>query len=116
MRFLVAAFLLGHGIAHVVGFLGAWAPTRTTIVGNRIDLGTSWIKLVGLMWLAFALGFGAIAIATTLDAPWWPRAALSLGAGSLVLCLLQLPETKFGVALNLALIILLSAGTRGGWL
>lgn len=115
MRFLVAAFLLGHGLAHVVGFFGAWAPTRTTIIGDRIDLGTGWIKLVGLMWLGFALAFGGVAIAAAFGLAWWTTVGLSLAAGSFVLCLLQLPETRFGVALNLALIVLLSAGTRAGW-
>jgi predicted anti-sigma-YlaC factor YlaD len=114
MRILIAGFMLAHGVAHIVGFLGAWAPTRTTIVGNRIDLGAGWIKLIGLLWLAGALGFGVAAIATVLNAAWWPALAIGLAAASLSVCLLQLPDTKFGVALNLVLIAAL-VGQRAGW-
>ncbi len=116
MRFLLAAFLLAHGIAHVVGFLGAWAPTRTTIIGNRIDLGAGWIKLVGLLWLAGALGFGVAAIATVANVGWWPTLAMGLAASSLTLCVLQLPETKFGVILNVALIAALIGAQQAGWI
>jgi hypothetical protein len=107
MRIALAVFLLAHGIAHIVGFLGAWAPTRTTIIGNRIDLGPGWIKIVGLGWLLGALGFGAAAVSAALGIPWWPSLALGLALGSLALCLLQLPETKFGVILNLVLVVVL---------
>lgn len=116
MRFAFAALLIGHGIAHVVGFLGAWAPTRTTVVGNRVDLGPGWIKLVGLMWLAAALAFGFAGVAAVGGATWWPTVAAAFAASSLVLCLLQLPETRFGVALNIALLAALYGGRHAGWL
>lgn len=115
MRFVFATVLIAHGVAHVVGFLGAWAPTRTTIVGNRLDLGTGWIKLVGLLWLAAAMCFGFAGVAAAVGATWWPTVAAAFAASSLILCLLQLPQTMFGVGLNLTLLILLSAGRHAGW-
>jgi len=114
MRIFFAVFLLAHGVAHIVGFLGAWAPTRTTIIGNRIDLGPSWIKLVGLGWLLLALAFGATAVFTAFGGSDWTRLALAVSGTSLVLCILQLPETKFGVVLNVVLIVGLM-GQRAGW-
>jgi hypothetical protein len=115
MRIVLAAFLLAHGVAHIVGFLGAWAPTRTTIIGNQIDLGVGWIKLVGILWLLGAVGFGVAALGTVANAGWWPQVAMGLAGASLVLCLLQLPETKFGVVLNVVLIAALVGGHRAGW-
>lgn len=115
MRILLAAFVLAHGVAHIVGFLGAWAPTRTTIVGNQIDLGAGWMKLVGLMWLLGAVAFGVAAIGIVANAAWWPALVMGLAGGSLTLCLLQLPETKFGVVLNVVLIAALVGGQRVGW-
>jgi hypothetical protein len=115
MRIALALFLFAHGLAHVVGFLGAWAPTRTTIVGDRIDLGDGWIKLVGVLWLLGAVAFSTVGFATVMNAAWWPTAAVSLAAASLVLCLLQLPETKFGVVLNAALLSILLLGRNAGW-
>ncbi len=115
MRILLAMFLLAHGVAHIVGFLGAWAPTRTTVIGNRIDFGPSWIKLVGLMWLAGAILFSVAAVGTVANASWWPALTMGLAGASLTLCILQLPTTRFGLALNLALIALLVGGQRAGW-
>lgn len=115
MRILLAAFLLAHGVAHIVGFLGAWAPTRTTVIGNRVDLGAGWIKLVGLMWLAGAIAFGIAAVATVANAAWWPAFTMGLAGASLTLCILQLPETRFGLVLNIVLITLLLGGQRAGW-
>ena len=113
MRILLAAFILAHGVAHAVGFLGAWAPTRTTVA--RVGLGAGWIKLVGLMWLAGAIAFGIAAIATVANAAWWPALTIGLAGASLTPCILQLPPTRFGVALNIVLIALLLGGQRAGW-
>jgi hypothetical protein len=115
MRIALALFLFAHGLAHIVGFLGAWAPTRTTIIGDRIDLGAGWIKLVGVCWLLGAVLFAIAGFAVLMNATWWPTVTVSLAAASLVLCLLQLPETKFGVALNVALLAVLLIGRNAAW-
>lgn len=115
MRILLACLLIAHGVAHVVGFLGAWAPTRTTLIGDRIDLGTRWIKLVGLLWLAGAIGFGVAGVATLANAPWWSTAVMGLAGSSLTLCILQLPQTKVGIVLNAVIIAALVGGQRAGW-
>jgi hypothetical protein len=115
MRIALALLLLAHGVAHVVGFIRAWAPTRTTIVGDRVDLGPGWIKLIGILWLFGALLFAAAGFATLANVAWWPPFALALATSSLVLCMLQLPETKLGVVLNLVLIGVLVGGHRIGW-
>ncbi len=115
MRILLAAFLLAHGVAHIVWFFGAWAPTRTTIVGNRVDLGASWIKLVGLLWLLGTITFSVAAVATLANASWWPAFTMGLAGASLTLCILQLPQTRFGVVLNIVLIAALIGGQHVGW-
>jgi hypothetical protein len=116
MRIALACFLLLHGIAHIVGFLGAWAPTRTTIIGDRIDLGIGWIKLVGVAWLVLAVAFAAVALATVIGVAGWPTIAITIASASLMLCLLQLPETQFGVGLNVVLIAGVIFGQHRGWL
>ncbi len=115
MRSLLAVFLLAHGVAHLVGFFGAWAPARKTVSGNRVELGTSWSEVVGLMWLAGALLFSIAAVGTVANATWWPGFAMGLAGGSLTLCILQLPATRFGLVLNFTLITLLVGGQRVGW-
>lgn len=103
MRILLALFLMAHGTAHVIGFLGAWAPARTNTM--------SWNTL----WLAGAALFVVAALGTLVNAAWWPGLTMGLAGASLALCILQLPATRFGVALNLALIALLVGGQRAGW-
>jgi len=44
VRFMMGAFLLAHGFAHLVGLAGAWqlnagVPHKTTLLAGRIDLG-----------------------------------------------------------------------------
>lgn len=115
MRILLALFVLAHAVAHLVGFFGAWAPRRTTVMGNQIDLGRSWIKIVGLMWLAGTLLFSVAAIGMVANTAWWPALTMGLAGASLTLCVLQLPATRFGVVLNIVLIALLLGGQRAGW-
>jgi hypothetical protein len=115
MRIALATFMSIHAIAHLVGFFGAWAPTRTTIFGGRIDLGTSWIKLVGICWLLLALTFAGTAAATVIGVHGWLRVAIAVTGASLALCLVQLPETKFGVMMNVVLLAALVLGQRAAW-
>jgi hypothetical protein len=109
MRFVLATLFMLHGIAHVVGFLGAWAPTRARLLGDRIDLGMFGLKLLGLGWFTLANVFAIIGVAAILDLPWWTTAGWTAAGVSIVMCLLQLPETKFGIAMNVVVLGALAA-------
>ncbi len=115
MRILLACLLLAHGVVHLVGFLGAWAPSRTPVAAHRADLGAGWSKLVGWLWLAGSIGFGIAAVGALAGAGWWPALAMGLAGGSLTLCVLQLPQTRFGIVMNISLIAALIGGHRVGW-
>jgi hypothetical protein len=46
MRFVLAFFLLAHGVAHLVGFVSSWKlatlaelPYKTTVFSGRVDVG-----------------------------------------------------------------------------
>lgn len=63
-RWMFAAVLAAHGIAHLVGFALNWQlmtspdePFATTIFAGRWDVGTEGARVVGLLWLVAAGAF-----------------------------------------------------------
>ena len=121
LRILVALVLFLHGFSHMVGVAGAWRlsdklPYKTTVVGNRIDVGHAGIKLVGALWMLAAVAFTVAAIAVVGRAPWWPSYAAAVSLASLALCVVGWPEARIGLAINAVLIALLVLATRTGWL
>ena len=94
MRFILAALLAAHGLAHLVGFVD-----RVSLAG-------------GLLWLACAAAFGIAAAAIGLRAPWAHRFTAGVVAASLVLCVIWWPLTIIGVAVNVVLIGVLYLGRR----
>lgn len=109
MRWLLAAFLVAHGVAHLVGFVGPWrlskaVPYTTTLLGGRLDVGDVGIRALGIAWLLAALGFAGLAVAITLRWPGWLPAAAAVTAASLVLSALAWPEARVGVFVDLALL------------
>jgi hypothetical protein len=120
MRVALAVFLLVHGFAHLVGFLGTWrlsaqVPYKTTILGGRLDLGDRGIRVMGLLWLLAALAFGVAAAATIAHPGWWLSFALLVSLGSLLMCLTAWPEAKIGAGIDALLIPLLAFGATAGW-
>jgi hypothetical protein len=123
MRIILAVWLFAHGVAHLPGFLVSWKlwtspelPFHTTILANKVDVGTTGIRVIGVGWLAGAVGFVALAVAAWLRTGWWPDATLLLLGFSLILCILGWPHCRIGVASNIAVAILLGMATRVGWL
>ena len=121
MRFLIAAFLLAHGFAHLVGLAGSWqlgsqVPHKTTLLGGRIDLGEPGIRAFGVVWLLAAIAFTAAAAALLLAQPLWTTLVLAAAAFSLVISVLALPDAHIGVWINVALLALLSLAPRFHWL
>lgn len=113
MRLALSAFLIAHGVAHVVGFAVPWRlmetpdlPYRTTLLAGTIDVGDAGARAVGILWLLAALAF--VLIGSTLLAGWNVRVALFLALGfSLGLCVLGWPDARTGVVVNAALLGLL---------
>jgi hypothetical protein len=116
MRFAIAALMALHGIAHVVGFAGAWQiapegfPYRTTVLKGHVDLGNVGIRVVGVLWLVLAVGFVTVAVGAVGGVAWWTAAALGVATVSLLLSILEFPEARLGVVINLLIIAALAAG------
>ena len=122
MRMILATLLLGHGVAHVVGFAVPWklvtsseVPYRTTVAGGLVDVGPAGVRLVGVLWLLVALAFVSVSVGVLQHATWWYRESLALAMVSLVLCTLGWPESRPGVVANLLILVLLIAGSALGW-
>jgi len=122
MRMILATLLLGHGVAHVVGFAVPWklvisseVPYRTTVAGGFVDIGPAGVRLVGILWLLVAVAFVSVAAGVLQHATWWYRESLAIVMVSLVLCILGWPESRPGMVANLLILMLLLAGSVLGW-
>lgn len=119
MRFVLAFFLLAHGVAHLVGFVSSWKlatlaelPYKTTVFSGCVDMGDAGIRVVGVLWLLAALAFLIAAIAVATEAGWAVRFTLAAVIASLMLCVVGWPDARFGVAVNVGLVLLLAIGAR----
>jgi hypothetical protein len=122
MRVLLAALLIGHGVAHVVGFAVPWrlvtsaeVPYRTTVAGGLVDVGPAGVRLIGILWLLVAVAFVSVGAGVMQRATWWFREALAILMVSFVLCLLGWPESRPGIVANVLILALLVAGSLLGW-
>ena len=115
MRFFLAAFLIAHGVAHLVGFVVPWklvstaeVPYRTTILGGVTDLGETGARALGVVWLVAALAFVVLAAAVVAgsNVRMWMFTMLSL---SIVLCVVGWPEARIGLVVNAVLLAALLA-------
>jgi hypothetical protein len=119
MRFVLASFLLAHGVAHLVGFVSSWKlatlaelPYKTTVFSGRVDVGDAGIRVMGVLWLLAALAFLVAAIAVATEAGWAVRLTVVGVIASLMLCLAGWPDARIGVAVNVGLVLLLAIGAR----
>jgi len=107
---LVAIFLLLHGLAHLVGFVGPWGLSnsvqpQTTLLAGRVSIGIVAMRTLGIFWLGGALAFTLAAVGALRHAPWWPAFTFGAAIGSLILCVLSVPQSKIGIPINIAIIV-----------
>jgi hypothetical protein len=120
MNVLAGLLLAAHAIAHLVGFVGAFrlvstVPHQTAILYGRVDLGEAGARAAGVGWLFAAAGFAVAAAGAFADAAWWPRFVVVAAIASLAMCILYLPDTRIGVAVNAALIAAFVFGRAALW-
>ncbi len=121
VRVGVAGLLLAHGIAHLPGVAVAWrllsspdVPYHTVLLGGRVDIGDTGMRLMGLCWLACGAAFVVAAAAWWWQ---WPSASLVIAASaaaSLLLCALEYRDAWIGLILNV--VLLAAAPGLAGWL
>lgn len=107
MRYAVALLLVGHGVAHLPGFLVSWQlasfpelPFRTTVLSNMIEVGTVGARVVGSSWLLLSLWFIVLGVVVAVRPAGWPQGLPAAVALSALLCVLGWPEAKVGLAVN----------------
>ena len=116
-----AVFLVLHGFAHLVGFVGSWelaasVPPQTALLAGRIPLSLTSMRWVGILWAVVALAFVVPAVGIIRQTTWWPAATLVVAFASLALCVLGLPQAKVGDVVDIAIIagVLLMLWSQGG--
>ena len=114
-----AGFLVLHGLVHVVGFTNPWGlgsprgvEYSTLILNGSIEVGDTAVKALGFVWLAAAVAFALVGMMVWRGHPWARRAAIALTLGSLVLCTVGLPNARYGLAIDLALLAALVVAPR----
>ena len=111
MRIVLAALMAMHGVAHLVGFAGAWQlapakeiPYKTTVLAGHVQLGDMGIRVMGVLWLLVAMAFVAAAGGAVLNSRWWANTALIVTAVSLAMTIVEWPEARFGFVVNVAIL------------
>jgi hypothetical protein len=117
MRIAAAVFLLIHGGAHLVGFLGAWDlasvhSTQATVLDRFVHLGSTGTRLFGVLWLLLALSYAVLAVLVVARAPSCIPLGLAVSSVSLAACLITWPAAKFGIPVNLVVIASLLLAAR----
>ena len=106
--------LLIHAIAHLPGFIMAFKlaeikelPFSTKIFFKKIEIGEIGIKIYGLVWLVLSIIFFVSVLFILFDKPVYKDTVLVASLLSLIISIGGLPETKYGVIINLLIIIYL---------
>jgi hypothetical protein len=119
-RFAAVPLFL-HGLAHLVGFLGAFrlsakAPYPSSVLAGTLPVGEGAARALGTLWLLGALAFVAAAVGVAARSPWWPTLTVAASSFSLLLCIVAWPEARIGVFANVAILMLLVGAKWGYWL
>jgi hypothetical protein len=123
MHIALALIFIGHGFAHLVGFVVPWRIAtlkemsyKTTILADSVDVGDQGIRVVGILWLIAALAFAMSGIGTLARLSWWQWVTLVAAVFSFFLCIIGWPDSRIGVFVNVAIFVFLLVGGRMGWL
>ena len=122
MRIAMAALLVAHGLAHLVGFFGSWhlldesrMPYSTTVFAGHVDVGDAGIRVIGIFWALVGLAFAVAATGLLLRASWWLPLTVSVVGASLILCAAGWPAARIGVFVNVGILAILAAAMAVDW-
>jgi hypothetical protein len=119
---LIACLFVMHGFAHLAGFVVPWhimdideTPYKTTLLGGKVDIGDTGIKIIGIVWLLTALGFFIMATVILLQREWWLVGSVIIAGFSTLMCIIGWPDSRIGLFLNLLILAFLLTGKSLNW-
>jgi hypothetical protein len=94
LRIVIAIFLVGHGIGHIMGFLETWTNWQPFaepsfnespwIFSDGIFIHSPAGKVFGIFWLVAMIGFFAAGIGLIANQSWWSTVAVTASILSLL--------------------------------
>ena len=112
MYIALAALLLLHGLAHMVGFAAPFGYMKNppaSLVGSNA-------KIFGIFWLIAAIVFVVGAIGLIRREAWWTPVTLVACLLSIALTIAFLPYAKIGLLVDVAVIAFLYVNRGSGWI
>jgi 2-hydroxy-6-oxonona-2,4-dienedioate hydrolase len=120
MRLALVVFLALHGLAHLVGFVAPWgqapraaagspALVKHALFGGRLTLGVFAARAAGILWMLGTLAFGVTAVGVWRESAWAWGALVGVLCCSLILTLHRWPKARIGAAVNVGLLVALTA-------
>jgi len=121
MYIVVAALIMLHGLAHMVGFAAPWGYLKNplpmdSLFVNRLAITNSGMKVLGIFWFIAAFIFVAAAVGVIRRESWWAPVTLVACLLSIALTFSFLPYAKFGLLFNVALLAFLYVNRGHGWI
>ena len=118
LRIVFALPLLGHGLAHLSGFLAAWTgantgfPDKPWIFSSAVYLNSPVGKVFGLLWLLSLTGLAGSGLGILLRQEWWPVLAMAGAILSLVVIVpwwqAVPPGAWIGAAFDIIILVILA--------
>ncbi len=120
VNFLIPVFLVLHGLAHLVGFVGAFRLVpqivpQSSVFAGHVSIREATAKVFGVLWLLCAVSFAVAAAGAAFRTTWWASLALGIAPVSLVLSVVFWPEARLGVPINLLIITIMLFSGWSGW-
>ncbi len=123
MYIAIGIYMFVHGFAHIVGFLVSWqlikdkdSPYKTTVLGGKLDLGDTGIRIMGLFWLLTGAAFFLMTYGVIAQTAWWNSATFYIAYFSLFMSIVAMPDTKYGIMANILLLLFLWIAPGLGWI
>jgi hypothetical protein len=111
IRRTAAVLLALHGVIHLIGFVSPWRIAtvegfayRTGVLNGALNVGDAGVRVIGLAWLGLTFGFLAAGYGVWRGKPWAVNLTGVLTIVSLIVCVVGLPETAAGVAIDVAIV------------
>ena len=122
-RLVLPMLLVGHGVAHLPGFLVAWQlrefpglPYTTTVARGAIEIGPAGTRVLGVLWLGTGLACLVAAGGILAPVPWSSQLTWAVLAVSTLLCVLGWPAARLGLVANSLIAALLLVAGKLEWL